>query len=97
MSETLVHALAVGGLVHHEADVGALEAFRFSDEAALLADARAVFGGALLLQTCNRVELLVQGTGAELSAYLHASGRSGFSLIGSPRRGRPPRRRRRRR
>ncbi len=80
MSETLVHALAVGGLVHHEADVGALEAFRFSDEAALLADARAVFGGALLLQTCNRVELLVQGTGAELSAYLHASGRSGFSL-----------------
>ena len=80
MPEPLVHAMAVGGLVHHESDVGALEAFRFPDAAALLADARAVFGGALLLQTCNRVELLVQGTGPELAAYLHASGRSGFSL-----------------
>ncbi|MEN6516703.1 MAG: glutamyl-tRNA reductase [Methanospirillum sp.] len=80
MPEPLVHALAIGGLVHHEADVGALEAFRFPDEAALLADARAVFGGALLLQTCNRVELLVPGTGPELSAYLHASGRTGFVL-----------------
>jgi glutamyl-tRNA reductase len=80
MSEPLVHALAVGGLVHHEADVSALEAFRFPKETALLEDARSVFGGALLLQTCNRVELLVQGTGPELAAYLHASGRAGFSL-----------------
>ena len=80
MPESLVHALAIGGLVHHEADVGALEAFRFSDEAALLTDARAVFGGALLLQTCNRVELLVPGTGPELAAYLHASGRGDFTL-----------------
>lgn len=80
MPESLVHALAIGGLVHHEADVVALEAFRFPDEAALLADARAVFGGALLLQTCNRVELLVPGTGPELAAYLHASGRADFRL-----------------
>jgi glutamyl-tRNA reductase len=80
MPERLVHALAVGGLVHHEADVSALEAFRCPDEAALLADARSVFGGALLLQTCNRVELLVEGTGVELSAYLRASGRTDFFL-----------------
>lgn len=80
MPESLVHALAIGGLVHHEADVEALEAFRFSDEATLLADARAVFGGALLLQTCNRVELLVPGTGPELAAYLHASSRADFTL-----------------
>jgi glutamyl-tRNA reductase len=80
MPEPLAQALAIGGLVHHEADVGALEAFRFPDEAALLADARAVFGGALLLQTCNRVELVVQATGPELAAYLQASGRAGFAL-----------------
>lgn len=80
MPEPLIHALAIGGLVYHEADVGALEAFRFPDEAALLADARSLFGGALLLQTCNRVELLVPATGPELAAYLHASGRSGFVL-----------------
>jgi glutamyl-tRNA reductase len=80
MAESLVHALAVGGLVHHAADVGALEAFRFQDETALLEDARSLFGGALLLQTCNRVELVVPASGAELSAYLRASGRTGFSV-----------------
>jgi glutamyl-tRNA reductase len=80
MSEPLLRPLAIGGLVHHDADAGALEGFRFSDEAALLEDARGAFGGALLLQTCNRVELLVPATGAELAEYLHASGRDGFTL-----------------
>jgi glutamyl-tRNA reductase len=80
MPESLLHPLAVGGLVHHEADAASLEAFRFADETALLTDASAVFGGALLLQTCNRVELLVPGTAADLTAYLHASGRTDFSV-----------------
>ena len=80
MPEPLLPPLAVGGLVHHRAGVDALEAFRFPDEAEALAAAGQRFGGALLLQTCNRVELLVPGTGPELEAFLSGSGRSGFSL-----------------
>lgn len=80
MPEPLLPPLAIGGLVHHRAGVDALETFRFPDETEALVEAGLRFGGALLLQTCNRVELLVQGTGAELKAYLGDSGRSGFSL-----------------
>ncbi len=80
MSEPHLPCLAIGGLVHHSAGVDALENFRFPDESTALTEAARRFGGALLLQTCNRVELLVPGTGAELEAFLHASGRSNFTI-----------------
>ena len=80
MAEPLVPPLAIGGLVHHCAGVDALEVFRFPEEVAALEWAGRRFGGALLLQTCNRVELLVPGTGAELEAFLNESGRSGFTI-----------------
>jgi glutamyl-tRNA reductase len=80
MADRLIPTFAIGGLVHHQASVDALEAFRFADEAALLASAGQSFEGALLLQTCNRVELLVQGTGEQLTGFLHDTGRTDFSL-----------------
>lgn len=80
MPEPLLANLSVGGLVHHVAGVDALEAFRFPDETGALLEAGRRFGGALLLQTCNRVELLVPATGADLEAFLRESGRSGFTI-----------------
>ncbi|MBP5083053.1 MAG: glutamyl-tRNA reductase, partial [Methanomicrobium sp.] len=53
-------------------------AFRFADEKAFLADAKAVFKGVILLQTCNRIEIFVQGTAQELERYLHSIGKTGF-------------------
>lgn len=80
MPEPLIHPVAIGGLVHHRADAATIEAFRFPAEAEALAEANAHFGGALLLQTCNRVELMVLGSGDELDAYLRETGRADFLL-----------------
>ena len=59
MPEPFAIHLALAGVSHHTADIATLEAFRFPDEATFLREARERFRGALLLQTCNRVEVLV--------------------------------------
>jgi len=82
--EPLVPELAIGGLVHHEADIDALDTFRFPDEVALLADSGRVFGGALLLQTCNRVELMVSGTADGLGKFFRKTGRNRFEVREGP-------------
>jgi len=81
MPELLTTPLALAGINHHTADIATLEAFRFPDEAAFLREARERFRGALLLQTCTRVEVLVQGDGRSLEAFLQAQGRSGFAVL----------------
>jgi glutamyl-tRNA reductase len=58
----------------------ALEAFRFPDEAEFLRSTGERFGGVLLLQTCNRVEVMVDGDGEALRGFLAELGRSGFYL-----------------
>ncbi len=73
--------LALAGLNHHTADIPALERFRFADEEEFLQRAREHFKGALLLQTCNRVEVLVQGDGRALTEFLHEQGKSGFFVL----------------
>ncbi|KQC03250.1 MAG: glutamyl-tRNA reductase [Methanoculleus sp. SDB] len=78
MKSTLYAPVACAGISHHDADVAVLEQFRFADEAALLADARTRFKGVVLLQTCNRVELLVHGDAESLAAFLKERGKSGF-------------------
>ncbi|NYT05574.1 MAG: glutamyl-tRNA reductase [Methanomicrobiales archaeon] len=78
MSAGLHVPVACAGISHHDADVASLEEFRFPDEAAMLADARTRFKGVVLLQTCNRVELLVHGDAESLAAYLKERGKSGF-------------------
>jgi glutamyl-tRNA reductase len=73
--------LAIAGVSHQTADVTALEAFRFPDEAAFLAAAKKQFGGVLLLQTCNRVEVLVEGDAEDLRDFLAGQGRTDFFLL----------------
>jgi glutamyl-tRNA reductase len=72
---------AIAGVSHHTADVMALEAFRFGDEPAFLAAAQEKFAGALLLQTCNRVEVIVEGDTGSLRDFLEGQGRKGFFLL----------------
>ena len=76
--QELLIPVACAGINHHDASVEELEAFRFADEKAFLADAKKVFKGVILLQTCNRIEIFVQGTAQELEKYLHSIGKNGF-------------------
>jgi glutamyl-tRNA reductase len=73
--------LAIASLSHHDAPAAVLEEARFPDEAAFLAAAREHFRGVLLLQTCNRVEILVLGTGEALDGFLASTGRTGFRVL----------------
>jgi glutamyl-tRNA reductase len=80
MDESGAAPIAIAGLSHHTAHVSALEAFRFPDETELLRHGAERFKGILLIQTCNRVELIVQGEAASLSDFLQEQGRQGFFL-----------------
>ena len=76
-----VHApLAIASLSHHDAKATELEKARFPDEEAFLKQAREHFRGVLLLQTCNRVEILVHGSPATLGDFLLSLGRTGFRV-----------------
>ncbi|KDE55492.1 glutamyl-tRNA reductase [Methanoculleus sp. MH98A] len=81
MPEPFTIPLALAGISHHTADIATLETFRFPDEAAFLREARERFRGALLLQTCNRIEVLVQGDARSLEGFLQEKGRHGFTVI----------------
>jgi glutamyl-tRNA reductase len=70
--------IAIAGISHHTANATALESFRFPDENSFLSRAAERFKGALLLQTCNRVEVIVEGDAAGLSDFLEEQGRHGF-------------------
>jgi glutamyl-tRNA reductase len=80
MVESNPAPIAIAGLSHHLAQVAALEAFRFLDEDELLRCAAERFKGVLLLQTCNRVEVIVQGEAAALSDFLQEQNRHGFFI-----------------
>jgi glutamyl-tRNA reductase len=80
--DSRVHTpLAVATLSHHDASATDLEKARFSDEGGFLSSAREHFRGVLLLQTCNRVEILVQGTAGALSDFLTPMGRRDFRIL----------------
>jgi glutamyl-tRNA reductase len=78
MSKAGVVEIAIAGISHHTANVTALEQFRFPDENLFLARAAERFKGVVLLQTCNRVEVIVQGDAAALSDFLEEQERRGF-------------------
>ena len=80
MNEPAAAPIAIAGLSHHTANVTALEAFRFQDEPAFLKKAGQQFKGVLLLQTCNRVELIVEGDADELRDFLAGEGRRDFFM-----------------
>ena len=81
MDRQLHIPLAIASLSHHDAPAAVLEAARFPDEGAFLAAARGHFRGVLLLQTCNRVEILALGTGEALGGFLTSNGRMGFRVL----------------
>lgn len=78
MTGELFTQVACAGINHHGAKIAEIEAFRFDDEVRLLEEAREWFRGALILQTCNRIELMVDGDAATLTAFLENQGRAGF-------------------
>ncbi len=80
MNESAAAPLAIAGVSHHTANVTALEDFRFGDEQELLKSAGQRFKGVLLLQTCNRVELIVEGDADTLREFLTAQGRKDFFM-----------------
>ncbi|MFA5332314.1 MAG: glutamyl-tRNA reductase [Methanoregula sp.] len=73
--------IAVAGVSHRTADVKTLEAFRFPDEAAFLTKAKERFPGVLLLQTCNRVEVIAETDAKSLGDFLKEENRSGYFIL----------------
>jgi glutamyl-tRNA reductase len=73
--------IVIAGISHHTADVKGIEAFRFPDEATFLAEAGSRFRGVLLLQTCNRVEIIVEGDARSLQDFLTETGKEEFFIL----------------
>ena len=80
MNEPAQAPIAIAGVSHHTANVSALETFRFQDEPEFLKKAGQRFKGVLLLQTCNRVELIVEGDADELRDFLTGLARQDFFI-----------------
>jgi glutamyl-tRNA reductase len=80
MTEPVPAPIAIAGVSHHMTNVRAIEAFRFPDEPELLRSAGELFKGVLLLQTCNRVELIVEGDAGGLRDFLAVQGRQDFFM-----------------
>lgn len=81
MTPTLYTPIALAGISHHGADIARLEQYFITDEAGFLDRARQRFRGVLLLQTCNRIEVLVEGSGVELEAFLMDEGIQGLRIL----------------
>ncbi|MDD1705513.1 MAG: glutamyl-tRNA reductase [Methanoregulaceae archaeon] len=81
MNQVLFSPIAIAGLSHHTATVDMLEAFRFPDEELFLRKAKDRFRGVMLLQTCNRIEILVHGEALSLVSLLQEEGRKDFSVL----------------
>ena len=81
MTEPAAAHIAIAGVSHHTAKVTELEAFRFPDEQAFLKLAGERFKGALLLQTCNRVEIIIEGDRVALQDFLSELNRTGFFIL----------------
>jgi len=81
MTDPSIARIAIAGVSHHISKVTALEAFRFPCEPAFLQLAAERFKGVLLLQTCNRVEIIVEGDGGALRDLLSEQERTGFFIL----------------
>ena len=81
MPDPSITRIAIAGVSHHISKVTALEAFRFPCEPAFLQQAAGRFKGVLLLQTCNRVEIIVEGDGGALRDLLSEEERTGFFIL----------------
>ena len=80
MKDALFSPLTITGISHHIASVADMEAVRFLDEQALLSRAGEWFKGVVLLQTCNRIEVIVHGSADLLVSFMESEGRSGWQV-----------------
>lgn len=80
MKDALFSPLAIAGISHHIASVADMEAVRFPDEEAFLTRASEWFKGVVLLQTCNRIEVIVHGSADLLSSFMESEGRSNWQI-----------------
>lgn len=74
-------ALALAIFSHTEHNSAELAACRWESEAEFYLASRDVFPSSLLLQTCNRVEILVRGDAKTLSQFLRAENKTGFYIL----------------
>lgn len=80
MTDALFSPLAIAGISHHTASVAEMEGVRFGDEVAFLARAGEWFKGVVLLQTCNRIEIIVHGGSELLTEFLATEDRNGWTI-----------------
>ena len=72
-------SLALAVFSHAKHSSAELAACRFADESDFYASAP--FSGCMILQTCNRVEILIHGVADALFAYLAEAGKDGFTVL----------------
>ncbi|HJJ40537.1 MAG TPA: glutamyl-tRNA reductase, partial [Methanocorpusculum sp.] len=72
-------SLALAVFSHAKHSSAELAACRFAEESDFYASAP--FSGCMILQTCNRVEILIHGGADALSAYLVEAGKEGFDVL----------------
>jgi len=80
MTHALFSPFTIAGISHHTASVADMEKVRFPDEEAFLTRAGEWFKGAILLQTCNRIEVMVNGNEDLLGRFLESEGRAGWQI-----------------
>ncbi|HOL41689.1 glutamyl-tRNA reductase [Methanospirillum sp.] len=80
MTHALFSPFTIAGISHHTASVADMEAVRFPDEEAFLERAGEWFKGVILLQTCNRIEVMVHGNADLLVTFLEGEGRTGWQI-----------------
>ena len=78
MAEPESIPIAIAGVSHHTSNVAAIEAFRFASEPEFLAEAGRHFPAVMLLQTCNRVEIFVEGDVGTLKEFLARQARRDY-------------------
>ncbi len=81
MTRTLLTEISVATADHSKYGEEVLGLFRFKDETAFFEKASVIFPGVVLLETCNRVEILVHGSGKQLRDFLHGEKRFGFEIL----------------
>jgi len=80
MSNTLFSPVTIAGVSHHLMSIPEMEDVRFGDEDAFLTRAGEWFKGVLLLQTCNRIEIIVHGSSDLLVEFLSNEKRSDWQI-----------------
>ncbi|QXO96030.1 glutamyl-tRNA reductase [Methanospirillum purgamenti] len=80
MTHALFSPFTIAGISHHSASVADMESVRFPDEEAFLIRAGEWFKGVILLQTCNRIEIMVHGSADLLGTFLESEGRAGWQM-----------------